>query len=114
MQEKSVFLDAQKAYCASQSGYCKWQQSCVSYVEMNFISAQGITEPKHNLVIIICHTIMCGSYLPKDSVFLLLPLAVVSRVFLVVMQKTFQTKKLMTAEITAIYAFCSPKPLKHR
>lgn len=46
-------------------------------MEMDFISAHHITDPKPNPVIIICHAIMCGSYLPKDSIFLLLPPAVV-------------------------------------
>lgn len=58
-------------------GYCKWQYSCMNYVEMDFISMHHITGPKPKFVIIICHTIMHGSYLPKDFIFLLLPLAVI-------------------------------------
>lgn len=44
---------------------------------MDFISVHHITNPNPNLVITICHTVMCGSYLPKDSIFPSLPLAVI-------------------------------------
>lgn len=94
-------------------GYCKRQYSCMNYMEMDFISVHRITDPKSNLVIVICHTVMCRSYLSKDSTFLLLPLTVIWK-FSIIMQKTFQTQKLMTIAIIVIYAFHSPKPLKHQ
>lgn len=49
----------------------------MNYMKMDLISVHRIIDPKPNFVIIICHIIMCGSCLPKDSIFLLLPLAVI-------------------------------------
>lgn len=55
----------------------KQQQSCMKCMEMNFISVHCIRDPQSSFVIIIFHTIMHGPYLAKDSICLLLPLAVI-------------------------------------
>lgn len=71
------FLIQRKYIVLYEDGYFKQQSACMHYLEMDFISVHDITNPKPNLVIIICHRIMSGSCLPKDSIFLLLPLAVI-------------------------------------
>lgn len=77
MQKKVVSPDAGIAYCALQSWILQTAVSCMNCMEINFISVQCIRDPQSNFVIIIFHTIMRGSYLAKDSICLLLPLAVI-------------------------------------
>lgn len=80
---------------------------------MNFISVYHITNPNPNLVITICHTDMCGSYLSKIPSFFRCLWLSSGRKFSIGMQKTCQIQKLTTIAIAVIYAFYFPKPLKH-